>query len=207
MKDDPEFIALAAVYTALKDLNAESQTRVIEYVCHKLGVASPTNREVRSSGSDTSHDSGFSPVNSNSPHTAEHDNDTDGISPIAIKWMRRSSLTANELSQFFSLGTEEIDLVAKKIPGKSKNARTKSVVLLKGIAAYLSTGAARMTDEQIKEACIHYDAFDSPNHAKYLKRMAAEVSGSKANGFVLTARGITSATEILNELLGKKAAQ
>ncbi len=73
---------------------------------------------------------------------------------------------------------------------------------MKGIAAYLSTGAARITAEQIKEACLHYDAYDSPNHAKYLRGMSTELSGSKESGHKLTARGLTAGTELIREILG-----
>jgi len=118
--------------------------------------------------------------------------------------MRRNGLTVEHLGRLFSLGSDEIDLVAKFVPGNSKNLRTRSVTLLKGIAAYLSTGASRITNEQIKEACLHYDAYDSPNHAKYLKGMAAELSGTKSGGFVLTARGLTAGTELIKEILGIK---
>src|ERR1700731_4194300 len=91
-----------------------------------------------------------------------------GISPLARKWMTRNGLGAQSLTSLFSLGADEIDLVARTVPGKSKRERMRSVLLLKVIAAYLSNGAARVTHEQVKEACLHYDAYDSPNHAKYL---------------------------------------
>lgn len=207
MNDDPEFQALGTVYTALKGIDPESQKRVIEYVVQKLGIPlSRDNSLAPEAPPLTEYSSTQSVTRRETSPVVEYmgDAEDDGISPIALKWMRRSGLTVGELGQIFSLGASEIDLVAKKIPGKSKNARTRSVVLLKGIAAYLSSGAARITDEQIKEACIHYDAFDSPNHAKYLKGIASEVSGSKANGFTLTARGITNATDVIKDMLGKK---
>ncbi len=49
----------------------------------------------------------------------------------------RNGLTAKGLSGVFSLGVDEIDLIAKNVPGKSKTDRTHSVLLLKGVAAYL----------------------------------------------------------------------
>ena len=202
MNDDPELLALTAVYGAIKDLDRDSQQRVIDYVSRKLGLAQTMAAARPSLGeSQTALDPELADYRQLPNDTLS--GDTDGISPIAIKWMRRSGLTPDELGHLFSLGTSEIDLVAKAVPGKSKNARTRSVTLLKGLAAYLSSGAARITDEQIKEACLHYDAFDSPNHAKYLKAMSPELTGSKANGFTLTARGLTAGTDLIKELLGK----
>jgi hypothetical protein len=76
----------------------------------------------------------------------------------------------------------------------------RSVFLLKGVAAYLGTGAARFTHEQMKEACLHYDAFDAGNFATNFKGLASEVSGSKDSGYALTARGLASATEMVKTM-------
>ncbi len=72
---------------------------------------------------------------------------------------------------------------------------------MKGIAAYLSTGVARVSHEQLKEACLHYDAFDPANFATHMKDFAAEASGTKESGYTLTARGLTAATEIIKSIV------
>jgi hypothetical protein len=206
MSEDLELSALKTVYDALKDLDAESQQRVIDYMIRKFGLIDTTSgrRNVDPTPNATvEHFSGGS-CDGDEP-SDDQDDDTDGISPIAVKWMRRNSLTVAQLGKLFSLGADDIDLVANTVPGKSKKARTRSVALLKGIAAYLSSGAARITGEQIKEACLHYDAYDSPNHARYLKDMSSELSGSKSGGYTLTARGITTGTDLIKAALGIKA--
>lgn len=145
MNDDPEFLALGTVYAALKDLDADGQRRVIDYVTQKLGMVSPNSGSMQSGDFSVparQATPNFEKIESTSAPRMDIDEDTDGISPIAVKWMRRSSLSVEELGHVFSLGTSEIDLVAKKLPGKSKNVRTRNVVLLKGIAAYLSSGVA-----------------------------------------------------------------
>ncbi len=114
--------------------------------------------------------------------------------------MTRSSLTAEELSAIFSLGTDDIDLVAKKLPGSSKREKLRSVFLLEGIAAFLGTGTARFTHAKVKEAALHYDAFDAGNFAVHFKTLSSEVSGDKGSGYLLTARGLASATELLKQL-------
>jgi hypothetical protein len=95
---------------------------------------------------------------------------------------------------------DEIDLIAKTVPGKGKRDKMRSVFLLKGAAAYLGTGAARVTHEQIKEACLHYDAFDVANFAVNLRSLSGEVSGTKEAGYTLTPRGLASATEMVKAL-------
>ena len=207
MNDDPELAALSSVCSALNDLDDDSRCRVVDYAIQKFNI------NVSGRTPTTQFHTPAPPVNQVAPtipdetHTGDPDGfdeqseETDGVSPIAIKWMKRNGLTIQQLGDLYSLGIDEIDLVAKTIPGSSKNQRTRSVVLLKGIAAYLSSGVARVTAEQIKEACLHYDAYDPPNHSKYLKKMASEVSGTKGSGYTLSPRGITSATELLNEMI------
>jgi hypothetical protein len=201
--EDNELIAIGSVLKVLKELDTASRQRVLDYVSKRLSL--PTAVSIT-----TAHDSG-SPQSVDrtaqaapQPAIEEVASEFEGISPVAIKWIRRNGLNIQELSAIFSLGADEIDLVAKKIPDKSKKARTRNVVLLKAVAEYLSTGAARVSSDQLRETCLHYDAFDSPNHAKYLKEMAPELSGSKEGGYSLTARGLTSATEMIKTMLAKE---
>jgi hypothetical protein len=114
--------------------------------------------------------------------------------------MVRNGLQAKQLSSIFSLGVDEIDLVARSVPGKRKAEKLHSILLLKGLAAYLGSGVARFTHEQLKEACLDYDAYDPSNFAAVLKRLSSEVSGDKEKGYVLTARGLTRATEMVKKM-------
>ena len=116
--------------------------------------------------------------------------------------MKRSGLSADHLSKIFSIQLDEIDLVATKVPGKSKRERVQNVFRLTAIAQYLATGAARVSYEDLKEACLHYDAYDVTNHSKNLKSLGREISGSKESGYTLTATGITGATNLIKEMTG-----
>jgi hypothetical protein len=195
-----EIAAIGAVYDALKGLDATVQGRVLEYVAKMLGIGNVASyREpLRETREDEQPQSPSLP-----PPAAgsEVESESEGISPVALKWMRRSGLTSTGLSLLFSLGVDEIDLVAKKVPGETKKDRMHSVLLLKGIAAYLGSGVARVTHEQLKEACGHYDAYDAANFATHLKSFAAEASGTRSAGYTLTARGITNATEMIKSLV------
>lgn len=204
---DPEITAIAAVYGALKNLDAGAQERVLEYVAGKLGVSASSASSNRRTSPEPSESDQFYEKDLRLPKTndkAAESDDLDGISPVAIKWMKRSGLSANDLSKLFNIGGDEIDLVAGSVPGAGKKERMHSVLLLKGIAAYLSTGAARVSHDQLKEACLHYDAFDSTNFSRYLKSFAAEVGGTKESGYTLSARGLTRATEIIKAIVTPK---
>jgi hypothetical protein len=194
-----EIAAISAVYEALKGLDATVQGRVLGYVAKMLGIDSAaSDREPLGKTREEQPQSPSLP-----PPTAgsEEESESEDISPVALKWIRRSGLTSTGLSLLFSLGVDEIDLVAKKVPGENKKDRMHSVLLLKGIAAYLGSGVARVTHEQLKEACVHYDAYDAANFATHLKSFAAEASGTKSAGYTLTARGITNATEMIKSLV------
>jgi hypothetical protein len=200
IEHDPEIAAISDVYTVLKGLTPEAQCRVLTYVAAKLKVGIPTKNmpgmgeERQDDAPDAARDEG---AGAEAPHETE---DLEGISPVARRWITRSGLQPKHLSQVFSLGIDEIDLIAKTVPGKSKRERMRSVFLLKGIAAYLGAGAARFTHEEVKEACLHYDAYDPANFAAILKGLAGEVSGGKGTGYTLTPRGIASATEIVKTI-------
>lgn len=204
-KGRPEIRALDAVYGALEGLDPAVQLRVLRYAAEMVGLNLNTTGD--EPGAD---DHGMNqkadivvPLAPASASTEVASADEfEGINAVALKWMRRSGLNPTSLQTLFSLGVDEIDLVAKKVPGESKKEKMHNVLLLKGIAAYLGTGAARVTYEQVKEACIHYAAYDMANFASYLKSFAGEVSGTKEAGFTLTARGIAAATELIKKMLG-----
>lgn len=201
---DPEITAISEVYSALKTFQPDAQLRVLSYVAGKLNLAMPTGEapnEQRDLGSNAPH----VPSSQGSP-AAQDDDTLESVSPVGKKWIARNGLQTSQLSSIFSLGVEEIDLITKKVPGKNIKDRMHSVFLLKGIATYLSSGAARFTHEQIKEACLHYDAFEATNFSKYVKSLASEVSGSRESGYTLTPRGLANATEIVKQMVESEKA-
>jgi len=165
-------------------------------VAAKLKLASPIAKQERQT-SDTADEIHESEAQNIENITEE----TDGISPTAKKWLTRNGLNANQISTIFSIGGDEIDLIADTVPGKSKAKKMYNVFLLTGVAAYLGTGAARFTYEQVKEACLHYDAYDYANFATHIKDFSSEVSGSKETGYTLNARGLATATKLVKEMI------
>jgi hypothetical protein len=205
-----EIAAIAAVYKALEGLTPEAQSRVLGYVARMLDIKfSPAEEDETTSTRppDLSSVTGSSvPTGKMSQPevSATGEDGLEGISPVARKWMTRNALHPKALSAIFSLGVDEIDLVAKEVPGKSKKDKMHSVFLLKGVAAYLGGGVARFTHEQVKEACLHYGAYDSGNFATHLRSFAGDVSGDATGGYALTTRGLASATEMVKGMSGPK---
>lgn len=196
--DDPEITAISEVYAALKDLENDARIRVINYVSSKFNI----QRSVTKTEGSVSPNPITLPVTEIESQT---DDELNGISPAGRKWITRNGISPSNLMKIFSLGIDDIDLVAKSVPGKGKATRQRNIFLLKGMASYLGTGTARFTHEQIKEACLHYDAFDSPNFAKNLNAMSADVSGAKESGYTLTAKGISEATTLIKSMSGSES--
>jgi hypothetical protein len=199
---DPEITAISEVHAALQGLEPDAQFRVLKYVADKLGLSDPiysTSGSKRTDEPDENLTTKQPPEDTNKK--VEEDGDLEGVSPAGKKWITRSGLQPNQLSLIFSLGGDEIDLIAKSLPGNSKAKRMRSVILLKGLASYLGTGAARLTDQEVRETCLHYDALDAGNFATHLKEFASEVNGSKETGYTLSARGLAGATEMVKGMV------
>ena len=198
---DPEIAAIGVVYAGLQHLDPGAQKRVLDFVVAKLNLQlKGTAAEPKTHAKPQLNDDFREPKMNNDHEEPEDNDENDGISSTAKKWMTRNGLDAEKLSAIFSLGIDEIDLVAKSVPGKGKKERMHNVFLLKGVASYLGSGSPRFTFDQVKEALVHYDGFDSSNFAAFFKTLAAEVSGSKESGYTLTARGLTNATALLKEM-------
>lgn len=201
---DPEIMAMSAVLKAVKQLEPDAQSRVLGYVAAKLGIALTKTKSVDAAAHKVT-DRADEAADSETSEEAEDDADDElqGISPVAKRWIARNGLDQRKLSDLFSLGVDEIDLIAKSIPGKTKKNRMHNVFLLKGVAAYLGSGAYKFTHQQVKEACLHYDALDAGNFATHLKSLSGDVAGNKATGYSLTARGQTNATALVKSLTPK----
>jgi hypothetical protein len=200
---NPEITAISVVYEAVRKLESEAQTRVLNYVARMLKISFRIPEDESSRPSEPVYERAQDEKPGQGTGVGANPKDgLEGISPVAQKWIMRNGLSASAISSIFSLGGDEIDLIAKEIPGKSKRDRMHSVVLLKGVAAYLGSGAARFTHQQLKEACLHYKAYDSANFATYLKGFGNEVTGDKSTAYTLNARGLASATEMVRGMAG-----
>jgi hypothetical protein len=197
---DPEIEAINVVYEALRTLELGAQARVIAYVAEKLGI--PQNVHLAPEPLDNSVVPGAAavhPTGGDSHPLDEPLAGSDGISTLAQKWMRRNGITSAQISNIYSVGGDEIELIAESVPGQSKRQRMRNILLLMGIAAYLGSGAARVSHEQLKVTCLHYDAYDANNFAAHL-RSFEEMSGTKHSGYTLNQRGLAAARDLIKTI-------
>jgi hypothetical protein len=214
IEQDMELNAMATVYNALRPLDGEAQKRVLEYVLNRLALKNQISSPVDMPGKlRLQNDQSIEYPDERPIHSSTADEHSgneqsieglEGVSPIAQKWMRRNGFSESQLSLLFSIGGDEIDLVAQSVPGKTTKQKFRNILLLQGAASYLSGGAPRIDYNKLKQALGHYGADPEKNMWAYLKSLSAEVSGTTASGFVLTARGMNASTELIKEIVGKK---
>jgi hypothetical protein len=200
---DPEMAAMIAVHASLKDLNAEAQQRVLKYVSERLGLKALLTEDLAPRSYEAPRHSAPEPPapvaeRKQPDEPAQEGGFTEGISPLGLKWMQRNGLSGEKLSSLFNLGLDEIDLVARKVPGTSKAQRFRSVLLLKGVASYLGTGNAKVDSAAVKQAASHYNADLGNNVTSFIKSIGAEVTGSAATGYTLSARGLAAAKDLID---------
>lgn len=208
---DPELDAMRQVHAALSQLqDPDAQIRVLEYVTKRLALHSAAYREppfTREPESVHSPEPKHEPDTQRRPtpkHTGSAEGaELEGVSPVAQKWVKRNGLVESQLNQLFTLGLDNIDLVAKIVPGRTVTDKLRNVALLEGTAAYLSTGIARIPHDKLRETAGHYKALDT-NFAKNMKRLASDVVGTQAGGFTLTTRGLSAAGDLIKEMTTPK---
>jgi hypothetical protein len=198
---------MAKVVAALKNLDAAAQQRVLDYAVRRLKLTSPGEDPPAPPRRRSSTEGEAEPVvvrrkaePAEEQEDEEESDGLEGVNVVAQKWIKRSGLAESQVSALFSLGVDEIDLVARSVPGKTKIERLKNVLLLKGVAAYLSSGTPRVDWAKLKEAAGHYDADAGKNVTTYMKSFGAEASGSVASGYTLTSRGLTEAKELIKQM-------
>jgi hypothetical protein len=199
-----EFKAIQHVHEALEKLDSEARARVLSYVGKMLGISSGSSEHEETSDLADPKLTESQPSDEKvtaSRRDSQNSGDLEGVSPTAKKWLTRNSWDESKLASIFSLGVDEIDLIAKKVPGKNKTEKAHNIFLLKGAASYIGTGAARFTHQQVKEACVHYGAFDATNFAAQIKGFSGTVSGSKETGYSLTPRGLAEATTLISGMI------
>ncbi len=83
--------------------------------------------------------------------------------------MSKYSVTEAQLEHVFSIDADSVDVIAAKLPGKSKRQQTVQAYLLCGLKSYLRTGEVTFSDKEAREICDKVGCYDIANHSNYLK--------------------------------------
>jgi hypothetical protein len=157
--DDPEITAIGAVYAALKELPPDAQSRVLEFVRAKLGISSTSDAAHEAQSSSRTDwtrrpESGGAPERGEADVTDDAGGEFEGVSPVAKKWMARNGLQPNQLSIIFSIGGDEIDVIAKAVPSTTTKDKMHNVFYLRVLQRISRrVRLASATNKSRKPAC------------------------------------------------------
>ena len=129
-----------------------------------------------------------------------------GISGKALAWMKKTGITREQLEHVYSIEDDVIDVIAAKMPGKSKRQQTVQAYAICGLRSFLRTGELGFTDKDARELCDRVGCYDSPNHSNYMKALGNLVSGTKDSGWRLTNPGLSECAHIVKQLLPEATA-
>jgi hypothetical protein len=131
----------------------------------------------------------------------------DGFSGKAVSWTRKNGLSREQLDQLFSIEDNTFDVIAAKMPGRSKRQQTVEAYIMCGLKSFLQTGEPNFTDKEGRQLCQKVGCYDSPNHYNHIKAFGNRIGGSKDGGWKLTNPGLSEAARIVKELTPTSGSQ
>jgi len=127
----------------------------------------------------------------------------DGIHAKASAWMKKNAVSQTQLERVFSIEPDAIDVIAAKLPGKSKRQQTVQAYIICGLKSFLRTGEATFADKDAREVCNKVGCYDSPNHSNYMKAFGNLTVGAKDTGWKLSNPGLLEAAKVVKGLTGE----
>jgi hypothetical protein len=124
----------------------------------------------------------------------------DGLPGRVQAWLRQNGLEGEHLDQVFHRNGDEVEVIASEIPGTSDKERTLNAYLLAGASRFLATGDAAFGDQVARCLCKGLGFYNEGNHAAYMKSKGNRMTGSKAQGWTLTAPGLTQAAHLIKQM-------
>jgi hypothetical protein len=130
-----------------------------------------------------------------------------GISGKAAAWLQKNHISREQLDQIFSIDDKTFDVIAARMPGKSKRQQTAEAYIICGLKSFLQSGEPNFTNKEGRLLCQKVGCYDRPNHYNYIKAFGNRIGGSKDTGWKLTNPGLTDAAIIVRQLAGDRASE
>lgn len=185
---NPKSVAAAALklVEVLTPLNSEERQRALISAMAIFGDTPPTAKSLG--------------LASHKEHDLNLETVANGICPKALVWMKKNSITREELDHVFSMDENSIDIIAAEMPGKSKREQTVQAYIICGVGTFIRTGETTFTDKDARTLCIKIGAYDQANHSKSIKELGNFVTGTKDSGWKITNPGLSEGAKIIKEL-------
>jgi hypothetical protein len=151
-------------------------------------------------------DTEFQPVapNRSSNGAGDFQNASSPLPARANSWLKQHEIEFERLEQIFHIDGDRIDIIAASIPGKSTKEQTLNSYILTGLAEFLRTGDASFQDKAARQTCKSLGCLNETNHASYIKDRGNKLTGSKEQGWKLTAPGLAHAAQLVKDLTPTK---
>lgn len=175
--------ATSKIHGILEPLESEERHRVIDAALILLGDKPSHERSFASEQDDSESDGESS--------------GTDDLSPATVRWFKKHDLTRDALEHYFHFDDDTVVPIALPGDPKGKREQTITTYLMQGVAALLETGSASFDDETARLRCKEFGCYDSANHAKTLRSLGNQFTGTKKTGWKLTTPGLDAAANRL----------
>ncbi len=167
------------IYKLLQPLNPEDRQKVLAGVLGMLGETAPAVAAAEGAGKERA---------------------GAGFGTKATHWMRSNNLTKEELQSVFELGDGSIELLAVKVPGKTKKEQSINSYLLVGAKSLLAGDDPKFADKEAVAYCKQAGCHDVANHASTRDSLGSKVSGNKSTGFKLSTPGLQAAAQLIKQI-------
>jgi hypothetical protein len=191
MSAEPELEAMGQVLAALQPLDPHAQTRVIRWVAEKLQLGASFEAAVAQQISGTFLEKSKPPQFEPGAHQ---------LSSAASTWIQQNGVTFPALESVFHLEGTEVTVIAAHIPGNSNREKVLNCYILAGVGEFLRTGNPVFTDKYARSLCHGFGCLDTTNHTKFLSEKGNEFTGSKDQGWTLTAPGKKRGAVLIKEI-------
>ena len=180
-KIDPKKILAAAskLVEVLSDLSPEERQRVISAAQVSLGQPELAQSATAAASQGAS---------------------TGSLPKKAAQWLAQNAISREQIDGVFSIEADSVELIARRLPGKSKRQQTVETYLLCGLRSLLQSGESRFADEEARQLCRSVGCYDGANHNNYTKAFDNLVHGTKDSGWTLTVPGLNRAAEIVKAI-------
>lgn len=118
----------------------------------------------------------------------------------ATHWTRSNNLTKEELQSVFEFSDGSVELLAVKVPGKTKKEQSINSYLLVGAKSLLAGDDPKFVDKEAVAYCKQAGCHDGANHASTRASLGSKVSGNKSTGFRLSTPGLQAAAQLIKQI-------
>jgi hypothetical protein len=139
-----------------------------------------------------------------SPNDSEAEMSSDGkqFPQRARTWIKQNQLTIEQLQQVFHVDGDNAEVIASTVPGKTDKVKTINAYILQGAARLLVSGETGFDDKSARALCKTLGCYARTNHATYMQAKGNKLTGSKDQGWSLTAPGLTHGATLVKEMTG-----